>query len=179
MTALFVWPCHKTPSYALRTHAGAALAYTLQVQWGYCTYICPCVRPTHNYCGLCLLHLHRRLWTFRLYRLTTFPWIASEASVDSLVFLASAGGAASAFVAAAPKPTALLFLFNHRTNVVHAVRPTVETDPLAVLNPQSSDSFFRTACGSRVSAAQRQTVCRTLPPSASPCLHRACQAVKS
>ena len=35
------------------------------------------------------------------------------------------------------EPTALLFLFNHRANVVHAVRPTVESDLLAVPDPQN------------------------------------------
>ena len=74
------------------------------------------------------------------------------------------------------EPSPLLFIFNHRTNVVHAVRPTADSDVLAVPDPQNSEVFFRTACGSRASAAQHQTVCRTLPPSASPCLHRACQA---
>ena len=74
------------------------------------------------------------------------------------------------------EPSPVLFIFNHRTNVVHAVRPTADSDVLAVPDPQNSDAFFRTACGSRASAAQHQTVCRTLPPSASPCLHRACQA---
>ena len=69
-----------------------------------------------------------------------------------------------------------LFIFNHRTNTVHAARPTDSGDMLAIPDPQDGDSFFRTACGSRAAAAQCQTLCRTLPPAASACLHRACRA---
>ena len=73
-------------------------------------------------------------------------------------------------------PAVHLYVYNHRTNVIHAARPTSSADPSGVPDPLDADQLYRTACGSRTSRHGTEAVCRTLPPASSPCLHRACRA---
>ena len=87
-------------------------------------------------------------------------------------------------VRALPRPAlasaaAGLYVYNHSSNVIHAARPTLSSDPSGIPDPQQAHQLYRTACGSCTNRHGMESVCRTLPPAAPPCLHRACRAAMS